>query len=107
MGLPNGQGQRSIQIEGLRVPCELLQAPGDQHGLGSRSQRCARAYIRPSVASMVAAQPLRAASVEGMYQPKFHSQEIGWRTAGLGWPFGTPVCGAMRARATTPEVEAV
>ena len=35
--VPDGQGQRSIQIDGLRVPCEWLQAPGDQHGLASRS----------------------------------------------------------------------
>ena len=31
--LPKGQAQRSIQIDGLRVPCVLLQSPGDQHGL--------------------------------------------------------------------------
>lgn len=31
--LPKGQAQRSIQIDGSRVPCVLLQSPGDQHGL--------------------------------------------------------------------------
>ena len=41
-GLPDGQGERSIQIDGLRVPCEWLQAPGDQLGLASRSQWSAR-----------------------------------------------------------------
>ena len=46
-GLPDGQGQRSIQIDGLRVPCEWLQAPGDQHGLASRSQRSARTDLVP------------------------------------------------------------
>ena len=41
--LPKGQAQRSIQIDGLRVPCVLLQSPGDQHGLVVRSWRRARA----------------------------------------------------------------
>ena len=47
MGLPDGQGQRSIQIDDLRVLCEWLQAPGDQHGLASRSQRSARTDLVP------------------------------------------------------------
>ena len=42
--VPDGQGQRSIQVEGFRVACELRQAPHDQYGLTSRSQRFARAY---------------------------------------------------------------
>ena len=41
--LPKGQAQRSIQIDGLRVPCVPLQSPGDQHGLVFRSWRRARA----------------------------------------------------------------
>ena len=31
--VPDGQGQRSIQVDGLRVPCVSLQTPGDRHGL--------------------------------------------------------------------------
>jgi hypothetical protein len=30
---PKAQGQRSIQIDGLHVPCVSLQTAGDQHGL--------------------------------------------------------------------------
>jgi len=41
-GVPDGQGQRSIQIDGLRVPCVSLQTPGDQHGLVFWSWRQAR-----------------------------------------------------------------
>jgi hypothetical protein len=41
--LPKGQAQRSIQIDGSRVPCVLLQSPGDQHGLVFRSWRRAKA----------------------------------------------------------------
>ena len=41
--LPKAQGQRSIQIDGLRVPCVLLQTAGDQDGLVFRSWRQARA----------------------------------------------------------------
>ena len=38
-----------------------------------------------SVVSMVAAQPLRAASVEGMYHPNLHSQHlVGLGRSGLG-----------------------
>eukprot|EP00964_Phaeocystis_antarctica_P076170 scaffold47081_cov64-Phaeocystis_antarctica.AAC.6 len=33
MGLPKARGPQSTQIEGLRVPCVLLQTAGDQHGL--------------------------------------------------------------------------
>jgi len=43
MGQPKAQGQRSIQIDGLRVPCVSLQTPGDQHELVFRSWRQARA----------------------------------------------------------------
>ena len=33
MGLPKAHGPQSIQIEGLRMPCVLLQTAGDQDGL--------------------------------------------------------------------------
>ena len=33
MGLPKAHGPQSIQIEGLRMLCVLLQTAGDQHGL--------------------------------------------------------------------------
>ena len=43
MGLPKAQGQRSIQIDGLRVPCVLLHTAGDQQGLNARfPTRCSR-----------------------------------------------------------------
>ena len=45
MGLPEGQGQRSIQLEGLRMLYESLQTLGDQNRLESRSQR--RALVDP------------------------------------------------------------
>ena len=41
--MPRCQAQQSIQIDGSRVPCVLLQSPGDQHGLVFRSWRRARA----------------------------------------------------------------
>ena len=44
--LPKGQAQRSIQIDGLRVPCVLLQSPGDQHGLVFRSRGDAPGRLR-------------------------------------------------------------
>ena len=46
MGQPEGHGERNIQIDGLRVPCESrsLQVPGDQHGLVFRCRRRTRAY---------------------------------------------------------------
>ena len=43
MGLPKARGPQSIQIEGLRMPCVLLQTAGDQDGLVFRSWRQARA----------------------------------------------------------------
>ena len=33
MGQPKAQGLRSIQIDGLRVPCVSHQTAGDQNGL--------------------------------------------------------------------------
>ena len=51
-GLPEGQDQSSIHIEGLRVPCEPVQAPRDQYGLTSRSQRCSRAQPPRAVQSL-------------------------------------------------------
>ena len=45
MGLPRAQGQRSIQIDGLHVPCVFLQTAGDQHGLVFRSWRQGRNVI--------------------------------------------------------------
>ena len=68
-GIPDGQGQQSIQIEGFRLSAwrvnrSKLRATGtDLH----RGARDAHARIQPSLVSMVAAQPLRAASVEGTY----------------------------------------
>ena len=43
--LPIGQGQRCIQLEGLRMLYESLQTLGDQNRLESRSQR--RALVDP------------------------------------------------------------
>ena len=56
VGLPNGQGQRSIQIvEGLRVPFELFQAPGDQH-------RIAEPETRTRVSDLVTSECMYVAS---------------------------------------------
>ena len=41
----------------------------------------AHARIQPNVVSMVAAQPLRAASVEGIYGPKLHFRRLVARSA--------------------------
>ena len=71
--VPKGQGHRSIQIQGSRVACERRQARTTSTDLHRRSGR-AHGRIQPSLVSMVVAQPLRAASVEGIYKPKLHSQ---------------------------------
>ena len=68
-GLPDGQGQRSIQIDGLRVPCEWLQAPGDQLGLGSRSQWSAR--VDPISWSVYDTGPVSRDAVRGRIRPTY------------------------------------
>ena len=51
MGQPKAQGQRSIQIDRLRVPCVSHQTAGDEHGLvfGSRRQLVRAAPISKTV----------------------------------------------------------
>ena len=71
-----------------RVNCSKLRATStDLH----RGARDAHGRIQPSVVSMVAAQPLRAASVEGMYRPKLHSQHLGRSLGRLGRLLLTPL----------------
>ena len=68
-GLPDGQGERSIQIDGLRVPCEWLQAPGDQLGLASRSQWSAR--VDPISWSVYHTGPVSRDAVRGRIRPTY------------------------------------
>ena len=63
-GVPDGQGQRSIQVDGLRVPCVSLQTPGDQHRLVFRSWRQARAAPISSTVYVGYTEPRSGLSLE-------------------------------------------
>jgi hypothetical protein len=62
--VPDGQGQRSIQVDGLRVPCVSLQTPGDQHRLVFRSWRQARAAPISSTVYVGHTEPRSGLSLE-------------------------------------------
>ena len=77
-----------LKVPVCRVNRSKLRATGtDLH----RGARDSHARIQPSLVSMVAAQPLLAASVEGIYRPKLHSQHLGRSLGRLGRLLLTPL----------------